>query len=761
MTAAMPTRRSNDSSTRISGSSENHRRPIRNDIEGLRALAVLSVLANHAFPGMLPGGFAGVDIFFVISGYLIGGHLLQDIQAGRFDILGFYAKRARRIFPALALVLVSIWCVGWLVFSAPEFAALGRQIVASIYFSNNFLLWSEAGYFDTAALDKPLLHLWSLGIEEQFYLLVPALLWVGTRGTAGSIRWVARLGVLSLLAAILLSNCDYDSSFYLLHTRFWELAAGVALAQAELQMRAKSYQQFENQFALKRGINEIQLFSLSVGVASVLAWAVGGVRWDRSTIINYAGLAWAIVASATVVFVAHRGARADTRAQLRSWFESRSARLAMTASLAGILMIGASIVVLGPTNWPGAQTLFPVLGTTLVIAAGPTEAINRFLGCKPLAAIGGISYPLYLWHWPAIVIFTLLSPGPRAVEMAIPLGAAFGLAWLTKKFLEDPVRFGRLGLAVFPRPPLWPVVSGLVFAGLLGLSAIETDGLPWRFSPQLRAIAEWSEINPDINWRVGDCYFYLRNPTGFSGKCTPVKRTNIPLILLWGDSHAAHLYPGMEELQSTVTFDIAQWTSASCPPTVQPLAGESQTCPKRRAAAMLNLGRVGADTVMLSGAWERYLEFGRNPDEIMRVLLQTIRYLKNQGIARIVVFGPGPLWSTSLPIDLFRFMAKNRSNQIPMRLGKVSDAIWRLDSAMAAQAAAEHVQYVSVLNYFCDKTGCLTVGDRAIPRPDLLFRDRDHLTVTGSKLLIAHSRSELFGEKASHDPQVAAAPIGW
>jgi peptidoglycan/LPS O-acetylase OafA/YrhL len=697
----MLTLRSNDSSTRTSGISENLQRPIRDDIEGLRALAVLSVLANHAFPRMLPGGFVGVDIFFVISGYLIGGHLLQDIQAGRFNILAFYAKRARRIFPALALVLVSLWCIGWVIFSAPEFAALGRQIVASIFFSNNFLLWSETGYFDTAALDKPLLHLWSLGIEEQFYLLVPALLWVGTRGTAGSIRWVARLGVLSLLATILLGNYNYASSFYLLHTRFWELAAGVALAQAELCMRAKSQQQFENRLALKRGINEIQLFSLSVGFASVLPVA---------------------------------------------------------ASLAGILMIGASIVVLGPTNWPGAQTLFPVLGTTLVIAAGPTQTINRFLGCKPLAAIGGISYPLYLWHWPAIVIFTLLSPGPSAVEMAIPLGAAFGLAWLTKKFLEDPVRFGRVGLAVFPRPPLSSVVSGLVFAGLLGTSATTTDGLSSRFSPQLRAIAEWSESNPEINWRVGHCYFYLSDTVDFSSECTPVKRANVPLILLWGDSHAAHLYSGMAELQSAATFDIAQWTAAACPPTVQPLAEESHTCPIRRAAAMLKLGRLGADTVVVSGAWERYLEVGRNSDEIIGASLKTIRYLKNLGIERIVVFGPGPLWATSLPTDLFRFMAMNGANEIPMRLGKVSDAIWRLDSAMAAQAAGEHVRYVSVLNYFCDKAGCLTVGDRTIPRPDLLFRDREHLTVTGSKLLIAHSRSELFGERASHDPPMAAMP---
>src|SRR5579863_10268367 len=109
--------------------SGDRRHRVRYDIEGLRALAVLSVLIDHAFPKALPGGFAGVDIFFVISGYLIGRHLLQDIQAGQFSILGFYAKRARRIFPALALVLICTWCAGWAFFTDPEFAALARQML--------------------------------------------------------------------------------------------------------------------------------------------------------------------------------------------------------------------------------------------------------------------------------------------------------------------------------------------------------------------------------------------------------------------------------------------------------------------------------------------------------------------------------------------------------------------------------------------------------------------------------------------------------
>src|ERR1700761_7397783 len=133
---------------------------LRRDIEGLRAFAVISVLLNHAFPTVLRGGFVGVDIFFVISGYLIGRHLLQDINAGRLSIVGFYAKRARRLFPSLTLVLISVWAIGWLFLSASEFSNLGRHIMASAFFCENILLWSESGYFDITAWDKPLLHIW-------------------------------------------------------------------------------------------------------------------------------------------------------------------------------------------------------------------------------------------------------------------------------------------------------------------------------------------------------------------------------------------------------------------------------------------------------------------------------------------------------------------------------------------------------------------------------------------------------------------------
>jgi peptidoglycan/LPS O-acetylase OafA/YrhL len=632
-----------------------------------------------------------------------------------------------------------------MVFSAPEFAALGKHIAAAAAFSNNFLLWSESGYFDTAAVEKPLLHLWSLGIEEQFYLLVPAVLWISAKGLTGSIRWIARLGALSLLATILLSNFDYNASFYLLHTRFWELAAGVVLAQAELRMVAHA-QRGRIRSPSKRDVREILVFSFAIVLACVLVLGAGDAESRPGLILRDSGLCLGIVIAAAAAFLADRYAHVEAQEPLRLWWTQNGNALATTSSVVGITLIGASLALLGSDYWPGAQTLFPVVGATLFIAATPMAPFNRLIAWRPLAFIGGISYPLYLWHWPAIVISRLMSPGARGIALLIPLAASFVLAWLTKAFLEDPVRFGRFRLAVFRRPPLWPVVTGLVMAGSLGSIVALTNGIPSRFPPGLRAIAEWSEINPDVNWRVGHCYFYLNSTQDFSSECTPVKRPGVPLILLWGDSHAAHLYPGMAKLQSMLTLDIAQWTSAGCPPTLKPMAGEPRTCPKRRAAALMKIGQLDPDTIVLGGAWERYLEIGRSQDEIVDAVSETIRQLKNLGSRRIVVFGPGPLWNTTLAIDLFRFMARSRSSEIPARLGNVTESLWRLDAAMAAEAIAENAQYVSVLNYFCDETGCLTVGDKTSPRPDLLYRDRDHLTVTGARDLISHSRRQLLGE---------------
>src|ERR1700761_493240 len=173
----------------------------RPDIDGLRAIAGILVVLGHAFPQYVPGGFIGVDIFFVISGYLITGIIQNDIGDGHFSIVQFYERRVRRIFPALIVVLLATFVAGWMLLLPSEFVALGKEIVAGAGFSANLLFYSEVGYFDAAARSKPLLHLWSLGIEEQFYLVWPLLL-------VALARWriASMLPLLAIFAASLVAN---------------------------------------------------------------------------------------------------------------------------------------------------------------------------------------------------------------------------------------------------------------------------------------------------------------------------------------------------------------------------------------------------------------------------------------------------------------------------------------------------------------------------------------------------------------------------
>jgi len=202
----------------------------RPDVDGLRAIAVLAVLGYHAFPGALPGGFAGVDIFFVISGFLITGIILEDLQRGRFTFANFYWRRVRRIFPALILVLAACLALGWQLLLPDEYTQLGKHVAAGAGFVSNIALWREAGYFDSAAELKPLLHLWSLGVEEQYYLVWPLLLFLFRKWSKPMLWMIATIGIASFLLNVSIVNTRPTAAFYLPMTRFWELLAGSLLA---------------------------------------------------------------------------------------------------------------------------------------------------------------------------------------------------------------------------------------------------------------------------------------------------------------------------------------------------------------------------------------------------------------------------------------------------------------------------------------------------------------------------------------------------
>ena len=200
----------------------------RPDIEALRGLAVLLVVTFHAFPSIAPGGFAGVDIFFVISGYLITGIILNAQTVGQFSFFYFYSKRIRRLFPALLVVLSSAILFGWLVLFPDEFAQLGQHVIYSATFLLNFKFIDELGYFDVASHYKPLLHLWSLSVEEQFYLVWPVILILSLRLTIQPIWVLIFFALASFGAAVLLA--DKNLVHYHTFTRVWQLSAGAILA---------------------------------------------------------------------------------------------------------------------------------------------------------------------------------------------------------------------------------------------------------------------------------------------------------------------------------------------------------------------------------------------------------------------------------------------------------------------------------------------------------------------------------------------------
>jgi peptidoglycan/LPS O-acetylase OafA/YrhL len=202
----------------------------RPHIDGLRALAVLLVVGFHAFPSVVKAGFAGVDVFFVISGFLISGILFTELDQGVFSFRHFYARRIRRIFPALVLVMATCLAFGWFALTADEYKQLGKHLAAGAAFVSNWTLWRESGYFGSAADTKPLLHLWSLAIEEQFYMAWPVALWAAYRVRTSRLALCVVLIAASFALNLAWAHSNPVADFYSPLTRTWELLAGGVLA---------------------------------------------------------------------------------------------------------------------------------------------------------------------------------------------------------------------------------------------------------------------------------------------------------------------------------------------------------------------------------------------------------------------------------------------------------------------------------------------------------------------------------------------------
>jgi peptidoglycan/LPS O-acetylase OafA/YrhL len=235
----------------------------RPDIDGLRAIAVTLVVAFHAFPSWVKGGFIGVDIFFVISGYLITKIIIDDLANGRFSVADFYERRIRRIFPALLVVLTATLIFGWYVLLADEFSRLGWHVLSGVMFFSNITLWSELGYFDAIGETKPLLHLWSLGIEEQFYLVWPLLLAFLSARTTKTLAIICFFIFASLLTNVALVGSNASAAFFFPIARFWELLVGALLAYTQA-FQAETIDKLTSRFG-----NIISIFGAAFLLAAI------------------------------------------------------------------------------------------------------------------------------------------------------------------------------------------------------------------------------------------------------------------------------------------------------------------------------------------------------------------------------------------------------------------------------------------------------------------------------------------------------------
>jgi peptidoglycan/LPS O-acetylase OafA/YrhL len=635
----------------------------RPSIDGLRAVAVLLVIAFHVAPNAVGGGFIGVDVFFVISGFLISTILYGDFgnpeRGGARVIAAFYRRRIRRIFPSLAVVLAACYALGFRVLFAAPFKALCLGIVASVGFCLNLLATRETGYFDPDAVSRPLLHIWSLGVEEQFYLVWPLLIWATSRARIRLLPVVAFLAGCSFFMNYLRMGATAAQAFYLPQMRFWELSVGSVTAI--LYPATRSW-----------------LVLAPVDAEAAPGSAAGWARWKPHAL----------------------------------------------AAL-GICLIGAGAVLIKRDfSLPSAWMLLPALGTALVIVGGESAWFNRTILAHPAAVwVGLISYPLYLWHWP-LLVFSRLS-WQDGDTLPYKLGAvlvAVILAWGTYRFVEMPVRRGARGLSKVLVPS-----AAMAAVGLAALGTYRADGIPDRF-PKIIQDLDHFEFKYPIGdaWRAGT-YFLTSDNSGADFK---VDRREIapdrPTLFLWGDSHAAQLYPGYKRYFSD-RYNIVQRTAINTGPFLGMVRTYQPEMKGMNDFVFDTVKRIRPDVVILAADWYQY-DWPRIED--------TIRALQGIGIGHITVIGPVPHWKGSLPQQLLIYYREHPGGPLPTRMTQGAvESTAGIDRGLRLLCERLKVGYLSPYTLLADKDGFITrLGDGA---EKIVAWDYSHLTVAGSEYLVS------------------------
>ncbi len=648
----------------------------RPDIDGLRAVAVLSILSFHAFPSWMKGGFIGVDVFFVISGFLISTIIFEALDRGTFSFTAFYARRIRRIFPALILVLVVSYALGWFLLLVDEYKQLGKHIAAGTGFISNFVMWRETGYFDNSAETKPLLHLWSLGVEEQFYIVWPLLLWLAW-------KWKFNLLTITVIVAIVsfylnLNGVSKDpvATFYSPQTRFWELLCGSLLAWASIYKKDAP--------------------------ADIKKKVVGWVGYD--------------------IYRHIPEVNGKIRDNVFSWF--------------GLFLLAYGFCHINEhIPFPGQWAIVPVLGSVSIISAGANAWVNRNLLSNKVAVwFGLISFPLYLWHWPLLSFVKIIeSESPsRAIRIAIGV-LSIVLAWLTYNFLERPIR-----LQGSSKANVALLVLTTLFIGIVGFLTYKNHGISPRSTSLIkggeRKLLKYDfivashpnyieQMTADRQVAIRAPYCQFNNPDqtfdayrlGISDCLKIVSDKKNVLII--GDSHAADLYVALKETHHHL--NLLQVTGAGCMAIRSRYRDKDDPCRRLIDYGIEFAKKNKLDYVLLASRW---------PNDFSGLVLE-LDALKEAG-QRVILMGP----PVEFKKDVNKFLSRRSGDDGLVRLSPrfINREKITLNERMAEFAKKNNVPFVDRISLFCDiQRVCNLVADNG----ELYIWDYGHLSRTGAKYL--------------------------
>lgn len=588
---------------------------IRLDIQGLRALAVLAVLAFHLDKSWLPSGFVGVDMFFVISGFIISSLLLKS--EGRISLAGFYWSRVKRIVPAYVVTLLACAVVAAIVFLPPDFALFKRSLSSSLKFTSNHFFSNFNGYFAPDAHELPLLHTWSLAIEMQFYLLLP-------------------------LCFVLLRRSTLTPLFLLL------IVAGLAFAQWQLADPVSSRDAY---YSLIARMPEFLLGSLM---------ALHGV-----------GNGW-------------------------------TARQRAGASLLGLVLMLSSWVFIPEQHFPGLWSLWPCLGVMLVIAGRAEGLATAWLKSPGMVWLGGLSFSLYLWHWPVLAFLRYIT---QAYELAPMLWLAFAaitllLSWLSWSFIETPARQLQFSRQRWPR---WLLLGATVVAiPLMTFNRLNASIVHPMTLSTLR-YADPSQICHER--KVGDC---LRGVPGAP-----------PLALVLGDSHAAQLNQAFDVAGREKGFAVQVVSASNC----VPIDGfdvdripvyDRQPCQDQ--TRIVNALRPAVHTVIVAGMWSRHANSPQFLKSLEAFLQETAR--QNQSV---IVLAQIPMLQGN-PVRSVRF------SQLGLNAPIASSA-----DAEAANAAIQQLSRPFPHARFLNYGGTDFFRTKPFHDNQLIYMDHHHLNEVGSQ----------------------------